>query len=59
MNRIEMNVRTGEVKIIPLTQAEIDKATTSTAAEAARPVVKSELEKLTERVAALEAKGRL
>ena len=54
MNRIEVNVQTGEIKTIPLTQAELDAAAVRVAAEAARPRVKSELELLGERVTALE-----
>lgn len=58
MNRIEVNMQTGEIKSIPLTPAEIESALAQTAAEAAKPVVKSDLDLLKERVTALEAKVR-
>lgn len=37
MKRIEVNVTTGERKVIQLTQAEVDDAMARTAAEAAKP----------------------
>lgn len=37
MDRIEVNVRTGERSIIPMTQAEIDAAAARSAAEASDP----------------------
>lgn len=58
MTRIEVNVQTSEVKTIPLTQQEIDDALARTAAEQAQPRVKSDLEALTERVAAVEEQLR-
>ena len=44
MNRIEVNVQTGEIKTIPLTQAEMDAAAVRVAAEAALPKPKSKAE---------------
>lgn len=41
MNRIEVNVQTGERKVIELTQEEIDDALARTAEEAAKPPVVS------------------
>ena len=58
MTRIEVNLQTGEVKIIPLTQLEIDDALARQALEAAQPVVKSPLQRLEDRVAVLEARTR-
>lgn len=55
MNRIEINVQTGEKKIIELTPAEVTDAMARTAAEAlerAKPRPKT----LEERVAAIEVK---
>lgn len=53
--RIEVNVKTGAVESIPLTQAELDKSAIAAAEEAVTPKGKT----LEERVTALEAAAGL
>lgn len=46
MDRIEINVKTGEKKVIELTREEVEAAMARTAAEAAKPKVKTLEERL-------------